>query len=81
MLKSVEGVYRQGKIELVEEPSGIRDRTRVIVTFLEAGRIDLRARGIGEQQAADLRARLRTFAEDWNSPEMALYDDYDAARD
>ena len=36
--------------------------------------IDLRARGIGEEQAADLRARLRTFAEDWERPEAAIYD-------
>ena len=33
MLKCVEGVYRKGKIELAEKPSGI-DEARVIVTFL-----------------------------------------------
>jgi hypothetical protein len=27
-----------------------------------------------------MRARLATFAEDWDSPEMAAYDDYDAAK-
>ncbi len=42
--------------------------------------IDLRTRGIDEAQAADLRARLATFAEDWNSPEMDIYDNYDAAK-
>jgi len=36
--------------------------------------VDLRARGIGEAQAADLRARLKTMAEDWNRPEMDIYD-------
>jgi hypothetical protein len=36
--------------------------------------VDLRARGIGEAQAADLRSRLSTFAEDWNRPEMDIYD-------
>ena len=30
--------------------------------------------GIGEAQAADLRARLRTFEEDWNRPDMDVYD-------
>ena len=30
-------------------------------------------------QARDLRARLRTFAEDWDRPEAAIYDE-DPAR-
>ena len=42
--------------------------------------IDLRARGIDEKQAADLRGRLSTFAEEWDSPEMEMYDDYDRAK-
>lgn len=37
--------------------------------------VDLRERGIDEAQAADLRARLKTFAEDWNRPEMSVYDE------
>jgi hypothetical protein len=36
--------------------------------------VDLRARGINERQAADLRSRLRTFAEDWERPEASVYD-------
>jgi hypothetical protein len=36
--------------------------------------VDLRGRGIDEAQAADLRARLRTFEEDWNHPAMDAYD-------
>jgi hypothetical protein len=78
MLKSIEGVYRKGKIELTEVPASIGDETRVIVTFLENG-VDLRARGIDEKQASDLRARLGTFAEDWDSPEMSVYDNYASA--
>ena len=80
MLVSVQGVYRQGKIELIEQPGMIRDETRVVVTFLESGLIDLRTRGMNEEQAAELRARLATFAEDWDSPEMSIYDNYDAAK-
>ncbi len=34
MLTSVEGVYKDGKVELTEHPDGILER-RVIVTFLE----------------------------------------------
>ena len=74
MLKSVEGVYRDGKVELVETPTDVNE-AHVIVTFLpKAGPIDLRARGIGEAQAADLRWRLKTFAEDWDRPDMDVYD-------
>ena len=36
--------------------------------------IDLRERGITEKQAADLRARLNPIADDWNRPEMDVYD-------
>jgi hypothetical protein len=80
MLKSVEGVYRDGKIELTEFPGEVRDETRVIVTFLETNYVDLRERGIDEAQAIELRAQLGTFAEEWNSPDMDLYDNYDAAK-
>ena len=36
--------------------------------------VDLRSRGISEAQASDLRARLKTFAEDWDRPEASVYD-------
>ena len=39
------------------------------------GTVNLHDRGIGEAQASDLRARLRTFAEDWDRPEAAIYDE------
>ena len=79
-MTSVQGIYRGGKVELTEAPKDVRDSTPVIVTFLNGGPVDLRARGIDEAQAAELRARLGAFAEDWNSPEMDIYDDYDAAK-
>ena len=37
--------------------------------------VDLRSRGISEAQAGDLRSRLKTFAEDWDRPEAAIYDE------
>lgn len=74
MLKSVEGIYRHGKVELFEAPGALED-SRVIVTFLPVhGPIDLSARGIDETQAADLRHRLQAFSEDWDRPEMRAYD-------
>ena len=80
MLKTVEGIYRHGQIELMEAPGEVRDSTPVMVTFLEPRPLDLRAHGIAEAEAAELRGRLATFAEDWESPEMDVYDDYDAVK-
>jgi hypothetical protein len=80
MLTSVQGVYRDGRVELKERPRNVREGARVVVTFLEPSLIDLQARGIDEAQAAELRARLAVFAEDWDSPEMSVYDNYDAAQ-
>jgi hypothetical protein len=80
MLRTIEGVYRNGKVELTEVPSNVHEEMRVLMTFLEPPSLDLRARGIDEVHAAELRARLATFAEDWDSPEMAIYDDYDVAK-
>ena len=75
MLRSVEGVYRDGRVELLESvPEGTTGR--VIVTFVSSpgAAIDLAARGVDRQQAADLRSRLAAFAEDWQRPEMDAYD-------
>lgn len=70
---TIEGTYKDGKVELAEKPAQVI-QSRVLVTFLESNGIDLRARGIDETQAADLRARLKTFAEDWERPEADIYD-------
>ena len=51
--------------------------TRVVVTFLPLGSIDLQEHGIQKAQAKELRTRLASFAEDWESPEMDIYDNYD----
>jgi hypothetical protein len=74
MLKAVEGIYRDGKIELLETPPGVKE-ARVVVTFLPNGTIDLRARGIDEVEAAELRSRWGAAAEDWDRPEMDVYND------
>ena len=75
MVRSVEGVYRNGKVELME-PLTEAEGSRVIVTWVgPVGPIDLRERGIDEVKAADLRRRLAQFAQDWDRPEMAAYDE------
>jgi hypothetical protein len=73
MFRAIEGVYRQGKIELVEIPPSDMEG-KVIVTFLNGGSVDLASRGISEEHAADLRQRLQTFVDDWDRPEMDVYD-------
>ncbi|MGA9450221.1 MAG: hypothetical protein WBW41_02635 [Verrucomicrobiia bacterium] len=53
------------------------DRREIMRCILEvegSNSIDLRTRGIDETQAAELRARLKTFAEDWERPEADIYD-------
>jgi hypothetical protein len=75
MLKSIQGIYRGGRVELSETPADIGE-ARVIVTFLPAdGPINLRDLGIGEEEAARMRAEFATFAEDWERPEMDVYND------
>ena len=74
---TVEGIYKDGKVELSEPPPEISE-ARVLVTFLVPEDIDLQDLGISEVQAADLRAKFETF-EDWNDPAMDIYNDYDAA--
>jgi hypothetical protein len=71
--KTIEGVYRDGKVELSEAPADV-DEARVIVTFLPEDAVNLSERGIDESQAASLRARLSSFVEDWDLPEMGAYD-------
>ena len=80
MLTTIIGVYRGGKIEFSETPRDVYDGTPVMVTFLPSNAIDLQERGIDEAQAADIRARLASFAEDWENPEMNVYDNYDDAK-
>ena len=63
-VKSVEGIYRDAKVELLEPLAGA-EGSRVIVTLVRSAEpLDLGERGIGESQAADLRRRLAPFAEE-----------------
>lgn len=66
MPQAIEGIYRNGKIELIEQPVA-SEGMRVIVTFLDSpaesgvtsnSPVELEGRGIGVEQTADLRFRL-----------------------
>ena len=75
-----EEIYLNGGLEFVGNFNNPLKRERVIVTFLETKTIDLPSQGIDKAQVELLRTSLATFAEDWNSPEMIIYDDYHAAK-
>ena len=70
---TIEGTYKDGKIVLTETPAEVIE-SKVLVTFLQTKEISLPQRGIGKAQAADLRSKFNTVAEDWNRPEMDVYD-------
>lgn len=58
------------------------DRREILHCLLETegkNGVDLRERGIDKTHAAELRVRLKTFAEDWERPEADVYD-HDPAR-
>ena len=80
MSKTIRGIYRNGRVELLEEPANNIKEGPVLITFLERGEIDLQTRGVTEEQAANLRARLASFTEGWETPEMGVYDDYDTSK-
>ena len=40
MLKTVEGIYRDGRVELTNLPENVGDRSSVLITFLDAGMVD-----------------------------------------
>ena len=70
---TIEGTYKNGKIVLNEAPSEFSE-SKVLVTFLQPVRINLTERRIDKVQASKLRAKLDTIIEDWDRPEMDVYD-------
>jgi hypothetical protein len=77
MLRAVRGHYKDGEIELYENPDV--SESNVIVTFIdleEPEYVDLQSRGITKGDARNLRNRLRAFEDDWNAEGMDLYDNF-----
>lgn len=72
----INGVYRNGKIELAELPPNINEAV-VSVSFYPA--ISLSELQIDEKAASDLREKFSAFT-DWENPEMDIYNDYDLAK-
>jgi hypothetical protein len=40
MLKTIEGIFQDGQIQFSELPQDVSDRSQVLVTFLDPGKID-----------------------------------------
>lgn len=40
MLKTIEGIYKDGQIQFTELPQDVSDRSQVLVTFLDPGKIN-----------------------------------------
>lgn len=59
--------FPQAKEEFVLE--AIEEKIR-----REKGKVKLAERGISEEEALTQRAAFATFSEDWESPEMDVYD-------
>ena len=77
MQSTARGYYRNGRIELIEVPEGVAEDVEVVVTFLQPGHECLTSLGITPEQAAEFRWGLGAGIEDWDSPEMDVYNDYD----
>ena len=75
----LQGTYRNGRVELKDNPVGLPENSPVLVTFTSPV-VDLATAGIAPAAARELRARLAGFSAEWDSAEMEAYDDYDAAR-
>ena len=68
VLEFIEGLEPQGREQQSRSPTLDKDRPNKAV--------DLGQHEINREQAAELRAGFAAF-EDWNDPEMEIYDDYD----
>jgi hypothetical protein len=75
MMQSVAGVYRDGKVELLEKPPVVGE-ARVIVTFLPAGPARPQPPAFTPDELAELRGKFAAWEADWNAPGMEAYDDY-----
>ena len=71
------GVFRNGRVEFPELPEGVPDETDAVVTFVSKDATELERLGITRGQAEEFRFGLGAGIEDWNSPEMDIYNDYD----
>lgn len=76
-MKTIEGVYQDGKIQLSEPPKSIKKQTQVLVTFIESDDLNL-------AQVRQLIEKLETIAgiqkgfDQLNAGETRSMDDFSA---
>lgn len=69
----LEGTCKDGNVTLADSAPGVSE-ARVLVTFLGSQDVNLTERGIDREHAMELRSRFGGISEDWNRPEMDIYD-------
>jgi hypothetical protein len=69
---TIEGIYKNGQVMLSEMPN--LSESRVLITFLATQEISLADCGINENQAFELKSKLSSIENDWNEPDMDIYD-------
>ena len=74
-VEEIERIIEQLPAEDFEKLSLWVEQRRRGKTASNAHPVDLRSRGINEAVAADIRTRLKPFAEDWERPEASIYDE------
>ena len=79
MLTTVEGIFRDGRIELCDAPPGV-DEARVIVTFLPESS---ESRSASASSASEANRRMRALLQAWQAEpltpdEKRLFDEFDA---
>mgnify|MGYP001588230928 CR=1 FL=1 len=74
VMQTIRGIYHKGHVELMKKPINLKEST-VLVTFISGNKeVDLKKRGLSRTRTAELRGRLKSFAQDWERPEMDAYD-------
>ena len=74
---------QQEKLSYIKKKSGIDVDTLVNKAIEKQDKnrqdleINLKSRGINQEEAQIMRDNLVTFADDWNNPEMSIYDNYE----
>jgi hypothetical protein len=79
MIQTIEGVFRNGKVELSELPKDLND-ARVIVTFLPTDLGPPDGPSFTPEELVELRGKLQAWEDDWNAPGMEAYDEYETRR-
>lgn len=74
------GIFRNGKVEFAQLPDGVPDETPAVVTFAIEDASALEQRGITPEQATAFRLALGAGIDDWDTPDMDIYNDYDSQK-